>query len=64
MSLAEIQRRLGHEDIQTTINIYGRMIEDMSSESAARADALFVPGVVAGEIVSPSHARLAGAQKL
>lgn len=52
MSLAEIQRRLGHEDIQTTINIYGRMIEDMSHESAARADALFVPGVVAGEIVA------------
>lgn len=54
MSLAEIQRRLGHEDIQTTINIYGRMIEDMSDESAARADALFTsPAVVAGSVVNP-----------
>lgn len=43
LSLAEIQRRLGHEDIQTTINIYGRMIEDMSDESALRLDVLLTP---------------------
>lgn len=52
MGLAEIQRRLGHEDIQTTINIYGRMFEEMTAEMGARADALFVaPSVVAGELV-------------
>lgn len=57
LSLAEIQRRLGHEDIKTTINIYGRMLEEMSDELAARADALFVsspllvgPGVVVGAL--------------
>lgn len=52
MSLAEIQRRLGHEDIQMTINTYGRMIEDMSDESALRLDALLTPGVL--EVVEGS----------
>jgi integrase len=47
MSLPEIQRRLGHEDIQMTINTYGRMIEDMSDEAAARLDVLLTPGVPA-----------------
>lgn len=40
MGLAEISRRLGHEDIRTTINVYGRMIEDMTDEVAARLDQL------------------------
>lgn len=56
MSLAEIQRRLGHEDIQMTINTYGRTIEDMDATAAARADALFVPrdlALVRGEVVTP-----------
>lgn len=60
LSLAEIQRRLGHEDIQTTINIYGRMIEEMSDESALRLDALLTPlppavvvGTVAGQVTGP-----------
>jgi integrase len=64
LSLAEIQRRLGHEDIQTTINIYGRMIEDMSDDSAARLDALLTPtapqlvqgDVVPGELTPPGSA--------
>ncbi len=54
MSLAEIQRRLGHEDIQTTVNIYGRLIEDMSDEAALRLDALLtptLPAITAGEVV-------------
>lgn len=32
-SLAEIQRRIGHESIQTTIDVYGGMIDDMSDDS-------------------------------
>lgn len=32
-SLAEIQRRIGHESINTTIDVYGSMIDDMSDES-------------------------------
>jgi len=51
LSLAEIQRRLGHEDIQTTINIYGRMIDDMNEEAAARLDALLTPQPAAQQVV-------------
>ncbi len=38
--LAEIQRRIGHEDIRTTINVYGRMIDDMDDATANRLDAI------------------------
>lgn len=57
-TLPEIQRRIGHESIQTTIDVYGRMIDGMSDESAARLDALLTPGalplVVSGEVVGGS----------
>lgn len=33
VSLAEIQRRIGHERIDTTIDIYGGMIEDVKTEA-------------------------------
>lgn len=46
MSLAEISRRIGHSDIKTTINIYGRLIDDMTDEVADRLDALLTPGAV------------------
>ena len=56
MSLAEIQRRIGHEDIKMTINTYGRLIDDMSDDVADRLDALLTPGavpqVVTGEVVA------------
>ena len=54
MSLPEIQRRLGHADIKTTINVYGRMIDDMPDDVAARLDVL-----LSGELLthSPSSAR-------
>lgn len=54
MSLAEIQRRLGHKSIKTTIDVYGRMIDGMSDESEALLEAMLTPGVpaiVAGEVV-------------
>lgn len=54
MSLAEIQRRIGHEDIKMTINTYGRLIEDMNDDVAARLGALLTPGalptVIKGEL--------------
>lgn len=62
MSLPEIQRRLGHEDIQTTINIYGRMIDEMNDETALNLDRLLTPrpaaeqviqGTVVGEVAAP-----------
>lgn len=55
LGLPEIQRRLGHEDIQTTINIYGRMIDEMSDEAADNLDALLTPStpnIVAGTVVA------------
>jgi integrase len=53
MSPAEIQRRLGHEDIKTTYNMYGRLIEDMDESVAQRLDLLLSGGgdVVAGEVL-------------
>lgn len=52
MSLQEIQRRIGHEDIKTTINVYGRMIDDMPDDVADRLDALLSGRVgVAGQVV-------------
>jgi site-specific recombinase XerD len=55
MDLAQIQRRLGHADIQMTINTYGRLIDGMSEDVAQRLDALLTPGalpeVVSGEVV-------------
>ena len=55
LSLAEIQRRLGHEDIQTTINIYGRMIDEMNDVAADRLDSLLMgrrDNVVPGEVIA------------
>jgi integrase len=64
LSLAEIQRRLGHEDIQTTINVYGRMFQEMNAEAAGRLAALLTPvepqlvqgDVVPGELTPPGSA--------
>jgi len=39
----EMSRRLGHADIQTTINVYGGLIGDVSPEVLARVDALLTP---------------------
>lgn len=50
--LVEIQRRIGHADIKTTINVYGRLIDDMTDESADRLDAMLSGRVpVAGSVV-------------
>ncbi len=38
VSLPEIQRRLGHESIQTTINVYGRTIDDVSDGALESLD--------------------------
>lgn len=52
MSLPEIQRRIGHEDIKTTINVYGRMIDDMPDDVAERLDAMLGGRVaVAGQVL-------------
>lgn len=51
MSLPEIQRRIGHKDIRMTINTYGRLIDDMSDDVAARLDALLTTRPAALEVV-------------
>lgn len=55
-SLPEMQRRLGHADIQTTINVYGRMIGDVRETVLDAVDELLSPTavgeVVAGDVVS------------
>lgn len=52
MDLAQIQRRLGHKDIQMTINTYGRLIDGMSDDVAARLDALLTTRPAAEEVVT------------
>ena len=49
-SMPEIQRRIGHESIQTTINVYGGMIGDLGDDALASAAAIMsgrrsAPGV-------------------
>jgi integrase len=55
MTLPEIQRRVGHKSIQTTIDVYGQLIDGMTDESADKLDAMLMPAgspeIVAGQIV-------------
>lgn len=54
MSLPEIQRRIGHEHISTTIDVYGRKLGEAPPEVMSKLDALLTGGgvrVVAGEVV-------------
>lgn len=39
-SLAGVQKRLGHEDIRTTVNVYGSMIADVSDDNLDTLDAV------------------------
>lgn len=59
VSLAQIQRRIGHEDISTTLGVYGGMIDNSLTEDQLLAlDAMTSPPtalggpVVAGEVVA------------
>lgn len=53
MTLAEIQRRVGHEDIKTTIGVYGRMIDDADEETMEKLDRLLAGDLpVIGEVVT------------
>ena len=58
--MQEIQRRIGHENISTTIGVYGGMIGDISDDSLDRAHAIMtgkrsapnVAEIVTGEVVA------------
>lgn len=65
VSLPEIQRRVGHASINTTVNVYGRMVDDVSDDALAALDAMLGTGtlqlpsggeVVSGEVVGPAAA--------
>jgi hypothetical protein len=57
--MQEIQRRIGHENISTTIGVYGGMIGDISDDSLGKASAIMsgrraapnVAEIVTGEVV-------------
>jgi integrase len=54
LSLPEIQRRLGHEDIQTTVNVYGRLAQEMTPEVGDRLAQLLTPvepSVIEGRVL-------------
>jgi len=56
VSLPKMQRRIGHEDIQTTLNVYGGMIDNtLDAAELQELDRLLEPDighqVVAGQIV-------------
>lgn len=53
---AEMQRRMGHESITTTLNVYGGMIDDIPNDVLAKVSALLTNQaapreIVAGEVV-------------
>lgn len=55
--MQEIQRRIGHDSIQTTINVYGGLIGDISDDALGRAGELMAgtrraPGVAPADTVS------------
>jgi integrase len=57
VSLPEIQRRVGHASINTTVNIYGRMVDDVSEDALDALDAMLGvgvtrPAVEAGPVIS------------
>lgn len=52
LSLPEIQARLGHEDIQTTINVYGRMMAEINAQAASKLKTLLTRPSARGEVVA------------
>jgi site-specific recombinase XerD len=55
---AEMKRRLGHEDIQTTLNVYGGMIDDIDAGVLDKLDALLTSDApVAGEVIASDVVR-------
>lgn len=49
---SQMQRRVGHDDIRTTLNVYGGMIDDITDDVLGNLDAFLQPPTVAGEVVA------------
>lgn len=55
-SLAEIQKRIGHESIQTTIDVYGGQIDGIRDDTLDKmAELLRGPQAVAADVVRPDE---------
>jgi integrase len=53
VSPAKMQRRIGHENIQTTLNVYGGMIDnELTAAELAALDTMLSPALAATEIVA------------
>ena len=48
--LVEVQRRLGHANISTTVDTYGRMVNDVAAAGAARFNELAASGLSTREL--------------
>lgn len=61
VGLPEIQRRIGHESIQTTIDVYGSMVEGMNDDQLGRASVIMAGGqsVVAGTVLAETPLEVA-----
>lgn len=46
--MAAVQKRMGHEDITTTIGVYGSLIGDVSDSGLDRLDAMLAGGEISG----------------
>lgn len=58
--MAAVQKRLGHEEIRTTVGVYGSMVSDVSVEGLSRFDALMAAGTPPrAESPEPVTARVA-----
>jgi len=53
-SLPQMSRRAGHSNIQTTINVYGGMIDNIGAEVLVNLDAMALPQGLGGEVVPGS----------
>ena len=50
-SLPQMSRRAGHSNIQTTVNVYGGMIDHIGAQVLVDLDEMALPGRTAGEVV-------------
>lgn len=51
-TLPQMSRRAGHSNIQTTVNVYGGMIDSIGSEVLVNLDAMVLPKPAASEVLA------------
>jgi hypothetical protein len=56
-NLHVVKERLGHDDIRTTINIYGHLTESVDAALADGLDAMHSESAPAGNVVAPAGAQ-------